>query len=57
MEQVYRKRLQEEREAGVRKQSRVEFLRGLVQQVSSQVLGTLIVGVTLGFLTGVWFCE
>lgn len=57
MAQVYDNRLNELEEERAHKEGRLAWLRGLAQQVSSQVISTLIIGIVVGFISGVWFCT
>lgn len=56
MEQVYKERSQKLHEQKAFREGRAAWWRGLAQQISSQVIGTLLIGMVVGFITGVWFC-
>ncbi|AUD78949.1 hypothetical protein CW740_06675 [Kangiella profundi] len=57
MGQVYKERLKQQRKEEVSKESRAQWWSGLAQQVTAQILGALIIGLILGFITGVWFIK
>ncbi|WP_143005089.1 hypothetical protein [Billgrantia gudaonensis] len=55
MAQVYQKRANRLQQEKARREGRAEWWRGLAQQVSAQIIGALLVGIFVGFVTGVWF--
>lgn len=57
MAQVYNIRTNKLIEEKANREGRQEWWRGLAQQVSSQVIGALILGIVAGFISGVWFCA
>lgn len=57
MAQVYEARVNKLQAEKTKKEGRAEWWRGLAQQVSAQIIGVLLAGIILGFVTGVWFCA
>lgn len=57
MQQVYSERCQKLKKDEDSRESRINWWRGLAQQVSAQIIGTLFIGLILGFITGVWFSS
>ena len=57
MQQVYNQRLLVEQKAESEKQNRIGWWRTLFQQISAQIIGALIIGIIIGFITGVGFSK
>ena len=57
MAQVYRERTQKIQNDETLKENRANWWRGLAQQVSAQIIGSLLLGLIIGFITGVWFSK
>ncbi|WP_146026902.1 MULTISPECIES: hypothetical protein [Alcanivorax] len=57
MAQVYENRASQARSEIAKREGRAEWWRGLVQQISAQLIGSLLLGLILGFIGGVWFCS
>lgn len=57
MAQVYQDRANKLQEEKAKKEGRAEWWRGLAQQVSAQIIGALLLGLIVGFVTGIWFCA
>ena len=57
MAQVYQDRANKLQEKKAKKEGRAEWWLGLAQQVSAQIIGALLLGLIVGFVTGIWFCD
>ena len=57
MAQVYRQRSATAEKKELVKKGRIQWWRELAQKISGQVIGTLIVALIIGFITGVWFTK
>lgn len=57
MTQVFRQRCSVLEKNELVKKERLVWWRGLAQNVSAQVIGTLIIALIIGFITGVWFAK
>jgi hypothetical protein len=57
MAQVYRERVHKIQNDETLRENRANWWRGLAQQVSAQIIGTLLMGFIFGFITGIWFSK
>ncbi|MBB5188314.1 hypothetical protein HNQ57_002593 [Zhongshania antarctica] len=57
MAQVYEARASKRKEEKAKEEARLQWWRGLVQQISAQLIGALTIGIIVGFISGVWFCA